>query len=134
MACIAELTPPCGWTWRRSNRRPESRETRRSVVFLEGLNAVTALAQGGDAKGGGFRTAERGHDRRAGIDRRGADLHAIRVRGGAGCGSDDDLDLAVLQEVHGVGPALGKLEDAAHFEPGLFQHVSGAAGRHQLEA
>ena len=74
--------------------------------------------------------AERGHDGRAGINSRGADFVAVSVRGGAGGGVDHDLDLAVLEEVHGVGPAFGQLEDAAHLETGLLQHIRSAAGGH----
>ena len=59
---------------------------------------------------------------------------SVVMMGGAGRSVDDYLDFPVLQQVHRIGPALGELEDAAHFEPGLFQHRRGAAGRYQFKA
>jgi len=104
------------------------------LILLERLDAVAVLAQGGDAQGGGPGPAHRGHDGRARIDGRRADFHLVSARRLARRGVDDQLDLAVLQEIQRVGPALGELEDAPDFEAGLFQHGGRAGGGNQLEA
>jgi hypothetical protein len=54
------------------------------VIFLNGLDSVTVLLQGGDAQGGGAGPAQRRHDARAGIDGGGADFYLVGARRLAG--------------------------------------------------
>ncbi len=51
-----------------------------------------------------------------------------------GRGIDHQLDLLVLEEVHGVGPALLQLEDALHLQSGLLQDRRRPARRNQIES
>ena len=51
----------------------------------------------------------------------------------AGGRVDDQLNFAVLQQIERVRTAFGELENALHFQSGLFQHRRGAAGGNQFK-
>ena len=50
------------------------------MIFLHCLHAVASFLEGADAVDSGFCAANGGHDRRAGVDGGGADLHFVRAR------------------------------------------------------
>ena len=103
------------------------------MVLLQRLHAVARFLECRDAERGRFRAAQRRHDRRAGIDGGRADFDFVGARRGAARRVDDELDFLVLEQVNRVGPALGELENALHFQPGLFQNGGGAAGGDQFK-
>src|ERR1051326_8975218 len=103
------------------------------MILLQGLDGVTGFFQGGDAQGGGARAAQGGHDGGVGVDGGGADSDLVGARGLAGGRVDHQLNLLVFEEIDGVGAALGKLEDPADAEAGLFQDGGGAAGGHDFK-
>src|SRR6266516_5334764 len=100
------------------------------VILLQRFHPIAVLLEGSDAQRRGLRTPQRRHDRRAGIDGRGADFHLVSARGLACGGVDRELDFAVLQQVERIGPAFGNLEYALDSQSGLFQHASGAGRSH----
>src|SRR6266576_3164233 len=50
------------------------------VILPQSLYTITAFLERSDAQRGGLGAAERGHDRRIRIDRRGADFHFVGAR------------------------------------------------------
>src|SRR6185436_8107568 len=82
------------------------------MVLLQGLHSITAALHRLDSQSRGSRAAYRGHNRRAGIDGRGADFDFIGPRRLAGGCVDHELDLAVLEQVQRVGPSLVQFENA----------------------
>ena len=103
------------------------------MILLQGPDGVTILSQRGNAQGSGFGTANGGHNRRAGIDSSRANFHFIPARRLTRWGVDDELDLAILEQVQGIRAPLSQLEDAPHFQTGFFQHRRRSAGRYELE-
>ena len=81
-------------------------------VCLQRLNTPIALLQRLDCAGGGAGAGESGDDGDLVGDGEGADLAFIGLGAFARGGVDQELDLAVLDEVLDVGPALGELADA----------------------
>src|SRR2546421_674195 len=120
-ACIARVPAPVA-------------HEARSLIPLQRPHAVTALLQRPDAQRRGARAAQRGHDRRIGINRPGADFHFVRARRLAGRRVDHQVDLPVLEQVERVRTPFGQLEYAPHFEARLFQHRRRAAGGNDFKA
>src|SRR5260370_10849777 len=103
-------------------------------MFLESFDVVAVFSEGRDAEGSRFCAADRGHDWRAGVNGGGANSHFIGARGLAGGRVDDEVQFAIFEKVERLGTALGKLEDSADFQAGLFQHASRSAPGDDVEA
>src|SRR2546421_9440720 len=86
-----------------------------SMIFLQRLHRVTGLLQGGNTERRGPRAAERGHNRRVRVNRGGADFHLISARHLAGGGVNNQMNLAILEQVKRVGASFSQLENALYF-------------------